>query len=509
MTRCVLNPLPTRDAVAVKENAPEILPELSASAKRINVKKLLKVPHNLTGKHPGSYGFWFVIRVMFFMANQFIFRRRESDNVLPTTGGRISVSTHINGLVDPAVILCTQKKRVIALSRHDLTTRPILGWWACRFGIQPVLRRAEIEAGVTDANQARQINDRSMMTVANCIGSGYSAIIMPEGKSHQDTRLHNLRTGSIRSAFVSAALANARGNSLPMIQPTGLHWRKHYWFRTDHYVEYGEPIKIPDVMSEEDKVKLLDGEWVEPPSKDVIELRDNLYSKLAQLGPDAPDWVTFRAWKLMAHVESINEGKPLYSLKDEVIATRKIRESFRSENNQHKLVDSAKEAAEILEQKDLDGFSVSPDLSIYRRKPLRIIKAIFGFASILILLPITLPSSGMQTCLAYFLANNTDEGLDARTSYFLLASMFSLTIIWPIVALISMIVLKTSLVSMPITFIYFLISYYLAASISLVSYDWIIDCLEDMRRTKLRKSSEGEKFTSLLLDLKEGLASLK
>ena len=203
--------------MAVQENAPEILPELSASAKRINVKKLLKVPYDLTGKHPGSYGFWFVIRVMFFMANQFIFRRRESDNVLPTTGGRISVSTHINGLVDPAVILCTQKKRVIALSRHDLTTRPILGWWARRFGIQPVLRRAEIEAGVTDANQARQINDRSMMTVANCIGSGYSAIIMPEGKSHQDTRLHNLRTGSIRSAFVSAALANARGNSLPMI----------------------------------------------------------------------------------------------------------------------------------------------------------------------------------------------------------------------------------------------------------------------------------------------------
>jgi hypothetical protein len=211
----------------------------------------------------------------------------------------------------------------------------------------------------------------------------------------------------------------------------------------------------------------------------------------------------------MAHIESINEGKPLYSLKDEVIATRKIRESIRSENNQQKLVDSAKEAAEILEQKDLDGFSVSPDLMIHRRKPLRIFKAIFGFTSIILLLPITLPSSGIQTCLAYFLANNTDEGLDARTSYFLLASMFSLTIIWPIVAIISMIIWKTSLVYMPITFICLLIFYYLTASISLVSYDWITDYLEDMRRTKLRKSSEGEMFTSLLLDLKEGLASLK
>jgi hypothetical protein len=72
-----------------------------------------------------------------------------------------------------------------------------------------------------------------------------------------------------------------------------------------------------------------------------------------------------------------------------------------------------------------------------------------------------------------------------------------------------MIIWKTSLVYMPITFICLLIFYYLTASISLVSYDWITDYLEDMRRTKLRKSSEGEMFTSLLLDLKEGLASLK
>ena len=495
--------------MTTQENTPEILPELSASAKRINVKKLLKVPHDLTGKHPGSYGFWFVIRAMFLMANQFIFRRHDSDNVPPTSGGRISVSTHINGLVDPTVILCTQKKRAIALSRHDLTTRPILGWWACRLGIQPVLRKAEIEGGVTDANQARAINDRSMMTVANCIGAGYSVIIMPEGRSHQDTRLHNLRTGSIRSALVSAALANARGNPLPTIQPTGLHWRKHYWFRTDHYVEYGEPIIIPDVMSEGDKAKLLQGEWVEPPAKEVLELRNNLYSKLAQLGPDAPDWATFRAWKLMAHVESIAVGKPLNSLKDEVIAMRKIRENLRSENIQQKLADSAKEAAEILEKNDLDGYSVSADLSIHRPKPLRIIKAIIGVVSIILLLPITLPSSGLQTGLAYFLGNNTDEGLDARTSYFLLASMFSLTMIWPIVAIFSMIILKTPLISMPITFIFLLILYYLAAIISLVSYDWITDWLEDVRRTKLRKSADGEKFVCLLLDLKEGLASLK
>ena len=38
---------------------------------------------------------------------------------------------------------------------------------------------------------------------------------------------------------------NAKEIPPPIIQPVGLHFRCHHWFRTDVYVEYPEPLQIP------------------------------------------------------------------------------------------------------------------------------------------------------------------------------------------------------------------------------------------------------------------------
>ena len=39
--------------------------------------------------------------------------------------------------------------------------------------------------------------------------------------------------------------------------------------------------------------------------------------------------------------------------------------------------------------------------------------------------PITLPSTGIQSFFAWYLGNRTDEGVDARTTYHMIAAMFS------------------------------------------------------------------------------------
>ena len=87
---------------------------------------------------------------------------------------------------------------------------------------------------------AIKAGEQKSMICTACHGS----VIMPEGKSHQDSKLHALRTGAARAALVAAAIANERGNPPPVIQPTGLHWKTHYWFRTGCFVEYPKPIKI-------------------------------------------------------------------------------------------------------------------------------------------------------------------------------------------------------------------------------------------------------------------------
>ena len=155
------------------DSKPEALaPELSSSARRIDTSRLNSVPWDHSGKHPGSIIVWWLFRAMIFIGHRIIFRNSKADKVPEIGGGRISVSTHINGLVDPLVIVHSQDRRFTALGRHDLVTRPILGWWTRGLGIQPILRKAEMDEGITNSDFAGEINRRSMLTVSNCISNG-------------------------------------------------------------------------------------------------------------------------------------------------------------------------------------------------------------------------------------------------------------------------------------------------------------------------------------------------
>lgn len=492
------------------QNAPEILPELSQSATRLKRDKLERVPHDTTGKHPGKRWAQSALDLMFELGNQAIFRNWEADPVPEANGGAIYVATHINGLVDPMVITRVQKKRVISLGRHDLTTRPVIGWWARRFGSQPVLRRAEIEAGVVDAEFARYINDRGMLTVASCLATGHSAVVMPEGKSHQDSKLHALRTGSSRSALASAAIADEKGLPAPVVQPVGLHWRTHHWLRTDHYVEFGEPIDIPSTYSLEDRSRLTNGEWIEPSHDDTIEMRTRIFDALSPMTPNAPDWETYRAWKLIAHLGANKAGASLHSLSEEVHATRKVRETLGAES-ESSMLEEAKEAAEILHRNDLYATAFSQSNRLQGKSVGDYLKGLLGALLMLAALPIAIPSSGLQWGVAKSMAESSDEGLDSRTSYFMLAAMFSPIFFWPPCALIGTLILTGGALEISTlwVFILLILIFYLSASISIKGYDLWSDSTSASRRAKLLSSADGERLNLLVDSIASRLGALK
>ena len=492
------------------QNAPEILPELSQSATRLKRDKLERVPHDTTGKHPGKRWAQSALDLMFELGNQAIFRNWKADSVPEANGGAIYVATHINGLVDPMVITRVQKKRVISLGRHDLTTRPVIGWWARRFGSQPVLRRAEIEAGIVDAEFARYINDRGMLTVASCLATGHSAVVMPEGKSHQDSKLHALRTGSSRSALASAAIADEKGLPAPVVQPVGLHWRTHHWLRTDHYVEFGEPIDIPSTYSLEDRARLANGEWIEPSHDDTIEMRTRIFDALSPMTPNAPDWETYRAWKLIAHLGANKAGAPLHSLPEEVHATRKVRETLGAES-ESSMLEEAKEAAEILHRNDLYATAFSQSNRLRGKSVGDYLKGLLGVLLMLAGLPIAIPSSGLQWGVAKSMAESSDEGLDSRTSYFMLAAMFSPIFFWPPCALIGTLILTGGALEISTlwVFILLILIFYLSASISIKGYDLWSDSTSASRRAKLLSSADGERLNLLVDSIASRLGALK
>lgn len=489
--------------------APEIIPELSASAHKINRKKLGKSPYDHTGKHPGSLWFRYAFRVMIFSGLSIIFRKFEFDKIPENKGGRISVATHINGLIDPSIMIKTQKKRIISLGRHDLVTGPVIGWWARRDGAQPVLRKAEINAGVTDPEFAKKINNRSMLTVANCLAGGHGAVIMPEGKSHQDSKLHAFRTGFARAALVAAAIAKERQKPLPVIQPTGLHWNTHYWFRANSYVEYAQPIKINLVFDKSESARLAAGEWIEPPFSAVLELKDKVFSSLSPMTPDSPDWETYRAWKLIANLEANRSGKYITKLSEEVHATRAIRDKTRKVDKLQAIVPVAIEAAEILNSNGLDCSSIDSNQKLRKLDSKTRFKGLIGLILMISLLLPTLVGSGIQSALARYLADKSDEGQDARTTYFFLAGFFSPVFFWPVTSILIVYFLDINMLSLlAVSYMLIIIgAFYLSSLIFLIGYDFWSDYRVICHTEKLSKSPTGKEFNILVenLDYQLGL----
>lgn len=513
------------------DSAPEIMPELSAAAHKINTKKLEKAPYDHTGKHPGNKLFNHLLRLMINVGKSIIFRNFESDKIPFNKGGRISVATHINGLVDPTLMIITQEKRVISLGRHDLITGPVIGWWARRNGSQPVLRKAEVEAGLTDENFARKINDRSMLTIANCLAGGHGAVIMPEGKSHQDSKLHALRTGAARAALVSAAIAKKRGLPAPVIQPTGLHWERHYWFRTKSYVEYTSPIEIKQVFDDTQTSRLVDGEWIEPPASAVNELKEEMYRKISPLTPEAPDWENYRAWKLIAHLKANYDQKPLTTLRQEVHATRFIREEIKQNTTYQDLIPNAIDAAQKLHLYDLDPNAIGTNQQLKKTS----ISTLFtGLIGLLLMAATSIPviiGSGLQSLLARYMAEKSDEGLDARTTYFLLAGMFSPVIFWPFTSFVITFLSSTTSPAMPpqevlqwhdailhypffslqalLYFFSIIFVFYISSLLFLLGYDFWSNYRGSMNISKFSKSPAGQEFNILIEKLNIQLALLK
>ena len=488
------------------QGAPNIEPELSSAAMKLRTKKLDRLPWDHTGRHPGNPFFWRIILLMIGIGLRYIFRSSHYDKFPEFEGGRVLSAIHLNGLVDPSTMVHSQDRRVISMGRHDLMTMPLIGWFSRRMGSQPVIRKSEIDNGVSDEEYARKINDRTLLTMTNCIASGHNALVMPEGKSHQDSRLHRFKTGPMRFALNAASIAQHRGLPTPALQPIGLHFRCHYWFRTDAFVEFKEPIPVdaPEVPGAAER--LSSGEWVEPPSEQVYELRDRLFSSISEVTPDAPDWETYRAWHLIGHIKANLANKPLESFKEEVLAARAVRDSLADREPPEGLLDPSIEAAKILHDHGLDGRSMEGTSLKASRMWVR------GLAGILLMVlsaPVTIPSTGVQAFLAWYMGDRTDEGIDARTTYHFLAGMFSPVIFWiPIAIATSMVLISPTVDSFPINLVIaasIVILIHASNLVFLLGYDYWIDFSNSAKSARLASSEQGNRLIRLIDDVSTNL----
>lgn len=179
------------------------------------------------------------------------FRRVEVvglENV-PAGPGGILVAWHPNGLVDPALILSSLPHPVVFGARNGLFRVPVLGRVIAALGTVPIYRpqdaAAEQERGGPGSDQERKRrNDESLDALAGRIAGGSFAALFPEGVSHDEPSLRELRTGAARLYYRARALT-PHGRAVPVVIPVALHYDEKRVFRSRALVAFHPPLALP------------------------------------------------------------------------------------------------------------------------------------------------------------------------------------------------------------------------------------------------------------------------
>lgn len=186
------------------------------------------------------------VRLVRFLVGLF-FRRVEVTGVerVPKTGGGILIAWHPNGLVDPALIISGFPRRVVFGARHGLFSWPIVGRLMRALGTVPIFRATDSKDGNVEAR--REANRKSLDAMAQAVCDGGFAALFPEGVSHDDPFLQELKTGAARLYYRAKQLCGENGVP-PVIIPVGLHYDDKTMFRSDVLVEFHAPLALPSEL---------------------------------------------------------------------------------------------------------------------------------------------------------------------------------------------------------------------------------------------------------------------
>src|SRR6266480_145881 len=100
---------------------------------------------------------------------------------------------HPNALIDPLFLLCFAPRPVSLLAKAPLFTMPVIGWFVRGLDSIPVYRKQDHVAGGG--------NDETFGRARAVLARGGSIAIFPEGTTHSDPRLRELKTGAARIAL--------------------------------------------------------------------------------------------------------------------------------------------------------------------------------------------------------------------------------------------------------------------------------------------------------------------
>lgn len=210
------------------------------------------------------------------MITRTFFRRIDvvgRENV-PDTGPVIFAGNHPNALMD-GWLLTSQCGRwpLHFMVNAKLWKYRVLAPLLDVSGAVPVYRREESDGEVDNSGAFSRLYE--VIEGGNCMG------VFPEGISHTDSQLAELKTGTARIALAVAS----RGKVKVTIVPCGLNYIHRHRFRSQVLLEFGVPLVIDEAWI---------AQYADDEQSAVRALTDTLADALRAVTLNAPDWRTLR-----------------------------------------------------------------------------------------------------------------------------------------------------------------------------------------------------------------------
>lgn len=149
------------------------------------------------------------------------------------------VANHVNGLIDPALILGPLPVYPRFLGKNTLWKIPLLRPFLALAGVIPVVRQQDMAGGEADSSSRKSANEEAFAKAYELLAEGGALALFPEGKSHNEPDLQPLKTGAARILLEAERRTPGLG---VRIVPVGLHFDRKHKFRSRAFVMVGEPV---------------------------------------------------------------------------------------------------------------------------------------------------------------------------------------------------------------------------------------------------------------------------
>ena len=160
----------------------------------------------------------------------------DPTGALKLEGPVMYVGNHPNGLIDPGIMLILAQRKVTFLAKEPLFRMPVLGQIMRGMDALPIFRKQD---GPGDTTK----NEGTLTASVDALVQGRAITFFPEGKSHSEPQLAELKTGAAR-----IALEAARKGAAVKLVPVGITYEAKNRFKSRVHVEVAPALSATEFL---------------------------------------------------------------------------------------------------------------------------------------------------------------------------------------------------------------------------------------------------------------------